>query len=380
MTKISFKNKVEGSLLISSLLETLGYFNSKWEFNYGNKIDTIKEGVIMNYFFINHYQMMGKLENIDFKDLKSSDDTILIFATAEAVINGGGELNYINAYLKYYDLLKEESRQSGVVTLSSLEKIRMNKNIKTIEYSTSHGGNGCAIRTAPIGLKYYNDINKVCEEALVASLVTHNYPMGYLGGIVTALFTAYAVQDINPFKWSTKLLELHKQKFFHKIIKKYSEEDVDKEINEYFLYWEKYNEGRLSKMKYRMLPIFLNPSYKVNDLTNYTNIQYLTKMKGYDKMGGSGLEAVIIAYDNLLLSAIPKKPNSKQLVEIDVNNPEFDWETLLFNNVFFFGDNDSISAISGGWFGALNGIDNFPKDKFKELEFYAKLEKIIKDF
>jgi len=47
MLKISYKKKVEGCLLISSLLETLGYFNSKWEFNYGNKIDTIKEGMDM---------------------------------------------------------------------------------------------------------------------------------------------------------------------------------------------------------------------------------------------------------------------------------------------------------------------------------------------
>ena len=208
MQKISYEKKVEGCLLISSLLETLGYFNSKWEFNYGNKIDTIKEGIIMNYFFINHYEMLGKLENIDFKDLKSSDDTILIIATTEAVLNGGGEKNYINSYLKYYDLLKEETRQSGIVTLSSLEKIRHYKNIKSIEQSSSHGGNGCAIRTAPIGLKYYNDIDKLCEEALLASLVTHNYPMGYLGGIITALFTSYAIKDINPFEWSIKLIEL----------------------------------------------------------------------------------------------------------------------------------------------------------------------------
>jgi ADP-ribosylglycohydrolase len=48
--------------------------------------------------------------------------------------------------------------------------------------------------------------------------------------------------------------------------------------------------------------------------------------------------------------------------------------------VFFFGDNDSVSAISGSWFGALKGIDNFPEKKFKELEFYSKLEKLIKDF
>jgi ADP-ribosylglycohydrolase len=101
-------------------------------------------------------------------------------------------------------------------------------------------------------------------------------------------------------------------------------------------------------------------------------------MKGYEKMGGSGLEAVILAYDNLLLSAIPKTINNK--LGVDIKNPKFDWETLLYNNVFFFGDNDSISAISGSWFGALYGVDKFPKDKFKELEFYTQIQKIINSF
>lgn len=369
------KNKIEGCLLLSSFLETIGYFNSKWEFNYGNKIDTIKEGVIMNYFFINHYEMMGGLDNMDIKSLKSSDDTLLIMATTEAVINGGTEINYINSYLKYFDLLKEESRQSGVVTLSSLEKIRINKTIKSIEYSSGHGGNGAAIRTAPIGLKYYKDIDKVCEEALIASLVTHNYPIGYLGGIVTALFTAYAMKDMNPFEWSIELVKLYKKDYFHKLILKYETKDVSKEINEYFIYWEKYNELRLSKMQYRNLPIFINPSYKINDLTNYTPIKYLSQMKGYDKMGASGLEAPILAYDNLLLSA---RPNIKMLV--DIKTPIFDWKTLFYNNIFFFGDNDSVSAISGSWFGALKGIDGFPLEKIKELEFYSEINKLINLF
>ena len=374
MSKISYKNKVEGCLYISSFLETFGFFNATWEFNYNNKLDTIKEGVIMNYFFINHYTMLGGIEQIDISKLNASDDTILMLATCEAVNNGGGEDNYIKSYLKYYEELKKEKRQSGNATLSSLEKIRLTKSIKSIQYSTSHGGNGCAIRTAPIGLKYWNDYDKVCEEAMIASLVTHNNPIGYLGGIVSALFTAYAVNNINPFKWSENLIKLYKENYFTKLVSKYSEKNVEKEINEYFIYWEKYNELRLSKMKYRTLPIFINPSYKIKDLLNYIPTQYQTKMSGFDKLGGSGLEAVILAYDNLLLSA---KPDNKLKAQVDIINPEFDWYTLFFNNVFFFGDNDSIGAISGAWYGAFLGLDKFPLDKIKDLEFYKELKKNI---
>jgi len=377
MNKILFKNKVEGCLYIASFLETFGYFNSKWEFNYGNKIDTINEGNIMNYFFIYQYTMLGGIDKIDITTLNSSDDTILLLATCEAVNNGGGELNYINSYLKYYELLKENKRSSGNATLSSLEKIRLTKSIKSIEYSTSHGGNGCAIRTAPIGLKYYEDYDKVCEEALIASLVTHNYPLGYLGGIISALFTAYAINNINPFEWSKNLIKLYKKNFFIKLISKYSKKNVEIEINDYFLWWEKYNELRLSKMKYRNLPIFINPKNKFEDLLNYTPIKYHNKMRGYENMGINGLESVIIAYDNLLLSTIPDNKNN---LNVDINNPEFNWYTLFFNNVFFFGDNDSIGAISGAWYGALLGIDKFPLDKIKELEFYQELKKNIELF
>jgi ADP-ribosylarginine hydrolase len=375
MNKILFKNKVEGCLYISSFLETFGYFNSKWEFNYGNKIDTINEGNIMNYFFIYHYTMLGGIEKIDITTLNSSDDTILLLATCEAVNNGGGEINYINSYLKYYELLKDNKRSSGNATLSSLEKIRLSKSIESIEYSTSHGGNGCAIRTAPIGLKYYEDYDKVCEEALIASLVTHNYPMGYLGGIISALFTAYAINNINPFEWSKNLIKLYKKNFFIKLISKYSKKNVEIEINDYFIWWEKYNELRLSKMKYRNLPIFINPKNKFEDLLNYTPIKYHNKMRGYENMGITGLESVIIAYDNLLLSTIPDNKNN-----LNINNPEFNWYTLFFNNVFFFGDNDSIGAISGAWYGALLGIDKFPLDKIKELEFYQELKKNVELF
>ena len=61
-------------------------------------------------------------------------------------------------------------------------------------------------------------------------------------------------------------------------------------------------------------------------------------------------------------------------------NPEFNWYTLFFNNVFFFGDNDSIGAISGAWYGAYLGIDKFPLDKIKNLEFYQELKKNVKLF
>jgi ADP-ribosylarginine hydrolase len=382
---ISYKKKVEGSILIASLLETISFNNGNWEFNYGKKLETLETALSMNFLIYNHYMMLGGIENLNMKKFKSSDDTILILATAEAVVNGGGEENYIKSYLKYYEDLKDSDRLSGNTTLKSLEILRLNKKLSAIVYDKNSGGNGCAIRTAPIGLKYYNDIDKLTMEALIASLATHNYPLGYMGGIITAIFTSFAVKNINPFQWIDILLKMNSEQFFINLVKKYymskdgipsNFSDIYSDINEYFIFWKKYKENRVDKMKYRNLPIFITYSSKIIDLCNYSNVNY-NKIKSWGQLGGSGLEAVIIAYDNLLLSVIPDKNMN---VDTESKIVSFDWKVFIHNNIFFFGDNDSISAISGSWYGAYCGIDKFPIEQIKTLEFYKDLKEVIDKF
>jgi ADP-ribosylglycohydrolase len=380
---LSYKKKVEGCILLASLLETIGYNNGYWEFNYNRKIDSLESAISMNFLIYNHYMMMGGIENLNMKKFKSSDDTILILATTEAVLNGGGEENYIKSYLKYQDDLKDNIRGSGNTTLQSLEVLRLKKNIKAISYNSSSGGNGCAIRTAPIGLKYYDDVDKLSMEALIASMATHNFPLGYMGGIVTALFTSFAVKNINPFEWIDKLLVMNSEHFFTNLVKKYygdntpdNYSEIYSNINEYFIYWQKYKENRVNKMKYRNLPIFTNYENKIVDLFDYTIINNVKKYS-LQTFGGSGLEAVIIAYDNLLLSVLP---DENMNVSTESKHISFDWKVFLHNNIFFFGDNDSISAISASWYGAYCGIDKFPIEQIKKLEFYSELKKVIDKF
>ena len=73
-----------------------------------------------------------------------------------------------------------------------------------------------------------------------------------------------------------------------------------------------------------------NVVYKVPNINYNTAVRSSKRVsRGYDKMGGSGLEAVILAYDNLLLSAIP---DGSLNPIVDIDNPEFNWETLFYNN------------------------------------------------
>ena len=381
---LSYKKKVEGCMLLSSLLETIGFNNGNWEFNYNVELDSIESAISMNYIICNHYMMLGGIENLNMKSFNSSDDTILMIATAKAVLDGGGEKNYIKYYLEYYNMLKEDIRITGNTTLTSLEILRLNKRMKAISYNPKSGGNGCAIRTAPIGLKHYNDVNTLAMEALIASLATHNYPLGYLGGIVSALFTSFAIKNINPFKWVEILLNMNSDQFFINLIKKYYETigglpdnypEIYSKINEYFIYWQQYKDYRADKMKFRNLPIFVNYIEKIKHVAVFNSRDF--KKGGWEHLGGSGLDSVIIAYDNLLLSVIP---DNNMNVDTEAKVIKFDWRIFLYNNIFFFGDSDSVSAISGSWFGAYCGLDSFPMKQIETLEFYSEIKKIIDKF
>ncbi|HUX07698.1 MAG TPA: ADP-ribosylglycohydrolase family protein [Acidobacteriota bacterium] len=55
-------------------------------------------------------------------------------------------------------------------------------------------GNGAAMRAAPIGLWYYDDLEAIIPAAIEASEVTHRDPRSIAAAVAVALMTAYAVQ------------------------------------------------------------------------------------------------------------------------------------------------------------------------------------------
>ena len=67
---------------------------------------------------LNHFIILGGSYNINIKDWHSSDDTILILATAHALLlNDSIENKYIKKYIESYDILNDENRLSGMNTL-----------------------------------------------------------------------------------------------------------------------------------------------------------------------------------------------------------------------------------------------------------------------
>lgn len=378
MIKIS--EKIEASIMLGSYFETVGFKNGSWEFNYQTKTDSFNKYMEIWNYLLHHYLILGGSNSISIKDWNASDDTILIMATAEAVILGGGEDNYKKEYINSYDLLLDEKRVSGINTIDTIKLLKRGANIKTLPSNSNMGGNGAAIRTGPIGLKWYKNIEKVIEESICASRLTHNYYLGFLGGMVVALFTAFAINDIPAWKWTEELIKLYTNKTIHK----YFPENQELEgLDEFMGYWKRYQETRISKLKYKnSLDTFIYPTDRTEYLMGFypnqkvksmvLSNQSLKKLSwDWNRLGGTGLDACIYALDCLLMSM--QTPNSKT---IDLDNIEYSWDTFMTLVTIHPGDSDSTGAIGGTWFGSLNGYSGFNSERTKELEFYNELKKV----
>lgn len=367
--------KIEASLMLASYFETLGFKNGLWEFNYNIGIKNLNKYTSVWNTLIHHFLVLGGSSNISVANWNASDDTIMIIATAKAIKSG----DYSKEYLDIYDLLKDNKRVSGNNTLESLGKIKRKENIGI---NSNMGGNGASMRTGPIGLYYYDDIEKVIEESLKASIVTHNYYLGFLGGMVVALFTAFAMNNIPAWKWCEELIKLYDKKIIHKY---YSKEHKISDLDEYMQYWKRYQDTRINKLKYKnTLDSFIYPEDRTDYLMSFYPNKLIKEMtmKGqsfknlefkWDAMTSTGLDVCIYAYDCLLMSMIT--PNEKNL---DLNNFIYSLDTFMILVCIHPGDSDTTGAIGGTWFGALNGYQNFDRKRIRELEFYDELLQVSK--
>ena len=381
------KEKIEAAIMLSSFLETIGFYNGIWEFNYnqGANINTIDHALVINYMINNEYMALGGYANMNFNKYKSSDDTILMIAIIEALIKGHTENDFINSYVKYFDKLKEKERYTGNQTIQAitLHKKYLNSKmktsfLKTYTYDWNMGGNGAAIRSGPIGILYANKLDKLIDVSIMSSRLTHNIPMGYLGGFVSALFASYAFNNINPCEWINLLIEIIESKKITEYINKTDIDTIhDNDIDDYFSYWLKYKEQRYDDIvNFRFKTTFTNGFNRFKDLSSYipSNFFKLGKKENWSYLGGSGVDSVIYAYDALLMSM---KINNKGQIE---KNYQINFDSLIFYGCLHVGDSDSTGAILGFWYGALVGYNGNEvlKNKVKELEFYDILSKLSK--
>lgn len=98
-------------------------------------------------------------------------------------------------------------RSPGPTTGSSIYQLKR-CNWNEIQYNKSGGGCGGSMRAMNIGLKYPGKENRdmLIAVSIESGRLTHNHPTGFLGAMVSASFTALAIEGIPPKKWGYILL------------------------------------------------------------------------------------------------------------------------------------------------------------------------------
>jgi ADP-ribosylarginine hydrolase len=315
-----------------SIGDTLGYHNGHWEFNNGVINVTPEYTNELIYEFIS----LGGINGLRMINWRASDDTILYMATAAAfvltkhkTVDDLGNL-FRHHYIKAIPQL--ESRDPGSTTMNSLRMMESGLAWNKLPYNPMSIGAGAAMRTGFIGLYYAGKLNrnKLIAVSIEASRITHNSTIGFLGGMVSALFTAYALERVPINVWPHKLLNLLKGDRVDKYLQKsrpdeYKFYERDKHV--FIGKWQKYIDFRFSG---------LQPRTDIKSMKNpVTRIKYLADNYSRTEKtffpGSCGDDSVIIAYDSLLESG----PNEEKMVVYSILHP---------------GDSDTVGCIGMSWF------------------------------
>lgn len=325
------------------------------------------EGVTYQILYI--FLADGGISNINLNILSISDDTVMHLDTVKGLLehyNNINELtdNILKHYLESFKDLNfmKNKLLAGKQTIDSIKKIQSGTNWSKFVYNKNAGGNGSVMRSMCIGLAFHrpSDLNKLIETCILSTLITHPNCTACIGSIVSALFTSYALNGINPEKWIFELLDILESDMIDKILLKIRPTFIDnfKDDKQSFIFkLNTYIETSFDE----------NYNYSINSKHNravypWKRIYYYFDNFITDKklfyVGAGADDCVIIAYDCLLLSK---------------NN----YERLIYTSMIIVGDSDTIGSVASSWYGALYGINNILNTNLiEENEEYNNIKKI----
>jgi poly(ADP-ribose) glycohydrolase ARH3 len=125
-----------------------------------------------------------------------TDDTEMAIGVAETLIQCGeiNEEQLCSAFAKNY----EPSRGYGQGARQLIESMISGGDRRKLAETIFPGGslgNGAAMRVAPVGLLFCDDLDQVARQAELSAMPTHTHPLGIDGARLMALAVALAVRE-----------------------------------------------------------------------------------------------------------------------------------------------------------------------------------------
>ena len=231
-----------------------------------------------------------------------TDDTQMSLAVAEALVRAGrGELDEvmsaIAAGLAAWAESPENDRAPGSTTMSACRRLFAGRSWRARGVPESKGC-GSTIRTAPIGLYYHGERDRLVEMASNSSIITHGHPCAVAGAVANALAVSLALDGVEP------------QDFLPAIIA--TTEDIRGEFAD----------------KMREVPQVLT----------------MEPDGAFDVLGDAWVAEEAMA---CALYCFLRSPT--------------DYRTAVLTGANASGDSDSVASIAGGISGAYNGLDAIPE-------------------
>lgn len=366
--------KIDSALNLSMIGDIIGFGNGYNEFNNNtffdrNNFDNFEEaGADYSNQMVFDFIYNGGFQNHPKDDWTISDDTLMTFANADALIewdknNVDDLINIIKN--KYIDLISNRTRleefeskyKGGITTIAQLKKLKNGDNYEHFAYNEKSGGSGGSMRSGVIGLVLYKDKDKLklIEACIKSTCLTHVNAIAFLGSIVVALFASYAMRKIKPEKWHLEMMEIMESD----IIDNYIRDDIkpfylrDKQI--FMNKWKDYIEDKFDEQSF-MYKKSMTMKYPSQRSLYYNKFSH-RKNEIYPGAGGD--DSVIIAYDCFM-------------------DCDGSWEKVVLYSMLHVGDSDTTGTICGLLYGAYYGYDNVARlMKQNTLQQKVRINNII---
>ena len=320
--KLNYLDKFQGCLLGVAIGDTLGHpFEGKLRAEIYSHFKNFEDFIYNNRRLFNTY----------------TDDTQLTLHTAEALIRGNGFNlnNFISEYIKWLD---DPPIGPGYGCISSIRKLKYG--ISWEEAASNSGGNGTAMRIAPVGLFYCKDLIVLKIVAIKSSKITHSHPAASAGAVVIARAIAYLIEKKPKTKFSV-------DEFFDAIISSIS--GSQHEI------WEEFIKI-LRKLKSN-LDLSIEAALIKFSQAGVKSPYFIEQFLGQAFVHPYTLSTVACAIFIFL-----KRLDS--------------FKECIFELSTAGGDSDTIGAIGGSLAGAYFGLNNIPNNLIKLVKNYNKILKI----